>query len=100
MITEPKKVNCLTKALWHWKAYGGTIIYDHNHAKIINSSRESHDWTPMIREIELTEHGFEFIVNAHNEFLTSDEVEILKDYFKLLGCLPAGDQIMATLNQA
>lgn len=76
-----KKVNCLTKALWHWDKYGGTIIYDMNHAKIIDSSRESHDWVPMHGDSDLTTHGFEFIKRIHSDFLNDDEIKILKRYF-------------------
>lgn len=75
------KANCITRSLWHWSKYGGTIIYDHNHAKVIGSSREFVDDTIEVKAMDLLEWGIVFIKKSHAEFLNDEELLILESYF-------------------
>lgn len=76
-----KKVNCLTRSLWHWDKYGGTIVYDCDHAKVINSTRVYHDSTQMTVLLEIEFYGLGFMIKRHSDFLNKDEMIILKRYF-------------------
>jgi len=77
-----KSVNCLTRCLWHWEKYGGIIIYDSNHATVINSDRHYHDHVEMYSTLDIKDYGIDYFLSAHSEFLNNEEIEILKRYFK------------------
>jgi len=78
-----KKVNCLTRCLWHWDKYGGTIIYDGNHAAVINSKRHYQDNVDMMCGLsDIKYYGIEYFLSAHKDFLNDEEIEILTKYFE------------------
>lgn len=74
-------VNCLTRSLWHWDKYGGDIIYDSNHVKVVTSSRYYHDHVEQFNPIDISKFGIDYFLSAHKDFLNDDEIEILKRYF-------------------
>lgn len=77
-----KKVNCLTRALWFWNRYGGIILYDEHHATVCKGKRVYYDPYPTENMVPLDMMDINRIKKGHADFLTDDEVEILKRYFK------------------
>lgn len=78
-----KSVNCLTRCLWHWGKYGGQIIYDSNHAAVINSDRHYHDHVEMGANLaDIKAYGIDYFLSAHSDFLNDQEIEILTKYFE------------------
>ena len=78
-----KKSNCLTRSLHHWNKYGGYIIYDGNHAKVIGGSRFYEDSHESDYSIDIKREGIDYFLSAHSDFLNEEEIEILKRYFEL-----------------
>jgi len=77
-----KSVNCLTRSLWHWSKYRGTIVYDGNHAEVIGGDRYYHDDTYTDLCLDIKSYGIGYFLNAHYEYLNEEEIEILKRYFE------------------
>lgn len=78
-----KASNCLTRSLHHWDKYGGTIIYDSNHAAVINSERHYHDNVDMMCSVsDIKDYGIEYFRSSHSDFLNEEEIEILNRYFE------------------
>lgn len=77
-----KSVNCLTRSLHHWNKYGGTIIYDSSHAKVIDSERYYHDHVEMYSSLDIKDFGINYFLSAHKEFLNDEEIEILTKYLE------------------
>ena len=80
---ETKSVNCLTRCLWHWHKYGGKIIYDSNHAKVVDSESDYHDHVEMYASLDIKDFGIDYCLSAHKDFLNEDEIGILTKYFEL-----------------
>lgn len=78
-----KHVNCLTRSLWHWERYGGTIIYDSSHAKVIGGKRPYWDHVNQHNPIDIREYGIDCIKSLHKHALEPQEIEILDRYFNL-----------------
>lgn len=79
-----KASNCLTRCLHHWEKYGGQIIYDSNHASVINSGRHYNDHAEMGSNLaDIKTYGIDYFLSAHSGFLNNEEIEILKRYFEL-----------------
>lgn len=78
-----KDVNCLTRALWHWDKYGGEIIYDSHHAKVIGGDRRYWDHVEQFNPLDIKEYGIECIKRLHEHALEPQEIEIVNRYFNL-----------------
>lgn len=76
-----KDVNCMTRALWHWDKYGGTIIYDHNHAKVAGGERNYWDHVEQFNPIDIRDYGLDCIKRLHEHALEQPEIDILTRYF-------------------
>jgi hypothetical protein len=77
-----KQVNCLTRALWHWDKYGGTIMYDSFHATVINSSRFYRDGHKQDNPQNINVFGLVYLMSSHRDFLNEDEIKILERYME------------------
>jgi hypothetical protein len=74
-----KSSNCLTRSLHHWNQYGGVIIYDSDHAKVVGGKRKYHDIP--VQGDDIKEYGINYFLSAHKDFLNEEEIEILNRYF-------------------
>lgn len=77
-----KEINCLTRSLYHWDRYGGSIMYDGNHAKIHGGKMEYIDPFELADYIDAKSYGIDYFLSAHSDFLNEEEIEILNRYFE------------------
>ena len=79
-----KSSNCLTRSLHHWDKYGGQIVYDGNHVKVLGGERDYYDSTYMFWSFDIKDYGIEYFLSSHSDFLNDQEIKILTKYFE--GC--------------
>lgn len=90
---EGKQVNCLTRALWHWDKYGGTIIYDGHHATVINSSRFYSDGSKQNNPQNINGCGMIYFESSHRDSLNDEEIKILERYMDENPLKPKTDEM-------